>query len=403
MTPSEPLENPIKQQAEQPVYDELVESYETSFRQAIEQDGTIYEPMTTIIEAGHERRIELLDQLPIGDISNKVCVDYGVGSWGFARIYPRLQQCTYAIGIDISEAAVQESAAISARGSFPYGQNYRYFTSRGDNILLDTESVDIFFAGESIEHVENTAAFLDEVHRVLKPQGIFLLTTPNADAYLFRCHQERYAVGPEHVALMGYHELVTYLDPRFEIIQAHSFNGSVHPFFDNQISDPAFAKVWAAQFRDQPEYGTGLVIMARRKDDYQSRSYQHQFYHHTHTAIEYTGNWSKIPLHKAMTGRVSSATNDSFTLSFSGEGIILHFWMHDWSGIVEVTIDGTTHQLNLYSPRGGFERLVIDALPHTNHQMVVRVTGQHDPRSHSHEVTGLLQISVRNAFANKYA
>lgn len=375
------------------IADELVQSYEQSFRQAVDEGGTIYEPMSPIIQAAHERRMELLDQLPIGDVSKKICVDYGVGSWGFACIYPRLQNCAQAIGIDISEIAIKESEALSKHKNFPYGKNYRYFTSRGDKIKLDTNSVDIFFAGESIEHVENTHAFLDQIHRILKPQGILILTTPNADAYLFKCQNERYAVGPEHVALMGYHELCTYLSPRFNILEANGFNGSLHPSFDDLIIDADFARVWAAQFRDQPHLGTGLVIMAQRNDQYLSHDYQQHIYHHANQDIRYYGSWSKVGLHKAMTGRSSANIDDRIMLSFIGQGLILNFWTHDWSGIAEIIIDGKAQYLNLYSPRGGFERLVLDNLELAAHEVEIRVVGEKDPRSYSHEVIFYQAIS----------
>lgn len=41
------------------------------------------------------------------------------------------------------------------------------------------ESFDFVFAGEVIEHVMHTRDFLSEIHRVLKPQGRVIITTPN--------------------------------------------------------------------------------------------------------------------------------------------------------------------------------------------------------------------------------
>jgi SAM-dependent methyltransferase len=43
-------------------------------------------------------------------------------------------------------------------------------------------SFDAIFSTEGIEHLENRFAFLREAHRVLKPGGILLLTTPNIAA-----------------------------------------------------------------------------------------------------------------------------------------------------------------------------------------------------------------------------
>lgn len=46
---------------------------------------------------------------------------------------------------------------------------------------LPDAAFDAVVAVEVLEHVEDDATFLREVHRVLKPGGIFLMTTPNGD------------------------------------------------------------------------------------------------------------------------------------------------------------------------------------------------------------------------------
>lgn len=47
---------------------------------------------------------------------------------------------------------------------------------------LKSESFDCVVAVEVLEHVKQDADFIREVHRVLKPNGHFLMTTPNGDA-----------------------------------------------------------------------------------------------------------------------------------------------------------------------------------------------------------------------------
>jgi 2-polyprenyl-3-methyl-5-hydroxy-6-metoxy-1,4-benzoquinol methylase len=44
------------------------------------------------------------------------------------------------------------------------------------------ETFDAVFSTEGIEHLENQFAFLRELHRILKPGGILVLTTPNITA-----------------------------------------------------------------------------------------------------------------------------------------------------------------------------------------------------------------------------
>jgi SAM-dependent methyltransferase len=49
------------------------------------------------------------------------------------------------------------------------------------NSKLESCSFDCAVAVEVLEHVEDDAAFTREVRRVLKPNGVFLMTTPNGD------------------------------------------------------------------------------------------------------------------------------------------------------------------------------------------------------------------------------
>jgi SAM-dependent methyltransferase len=47
---------------------------------------------------------------------------------------------------------------------------------------LPSDSFDCVVAVEVLEHVEEDENFVREVHRVLKPRGLFLMTTPNGDS-----------------------------------------------------------------------------------------------------------------------------------------------------------------------------------------------------------------------------
>ena len=60
----------------------------------------------------------------------------------------------------------------------PSGIEYRQGDIAGGLPWGDGE-FDAIFSGEVIEHLLDTAAFLAECHRVLRPDGILILTTPN--------------------------------------------------------------------------------------------------------------------------------------------------------------------------------------------------------------------------------
>lgn len=50
-------------------------------------------------------------------------------------------------------------------------------------ILLENESVDLIFSDWTLEHINNTKAFTDEIKRVLKPNGWFCARTPHKFSY----------------------------------------------------------------------------------------------------------------------------------------------------------------------------------------------------------------------------
>jgi SAM-dependent methyltransferase len=349
--------------------------------------------------AAHERRIALLDALTIGDISQSTIVDFGVGSWGFACIYPRLQSCAYAIGIDISQAAIDESQRISSTREFPYGDRFRYLTSQGHELKLESNSVDLLFAGEAIEHIDNPLAFVDEVHRVLKPGGQFIVTTPNAGAYLYRQTGEICAVGPEHVSLMTAAELRELLEPAFDVVGAHGFNFTLHHTIDHLLQDADFAKGIGGLFGDAPDLGSGLVFHMRRRDDYRQRGYEHTYVHHDSPHVTYHGTreWQTLPLHGLLTGRMSSTAQRAWLeFEVEGEGLILQLWTHDWSGEAVIEVDGKlATRVGLYSPQAGFHTVRLNNLANGPHRVVIKAGDRIDPRSHSDQVIFHQAIAYR--------
>lgn len=368
--------------------DQLADAYESGFAEAIATGGNVYPEMSPLLLASHHRRMALLAALPLGDLTDKVCVDYGVGSWGFGRIFPALQHCGYAIGMDISRSAIEASARVSAEGDWPYGKNYVYLTSRGDELRLQDASVDVFFAGECIEHVENVEAFLDEIHRVLRPGGRLVLTTPNADGYLYRLRGERYCPSVEHISLLGWDELVRYVSPRFETLVAHGFNASVHEGWDAGITDATFIKAWTELLPDRPELATSIVLLARRRDDHRPARYRQSRHHHESAGIGWAGPWQVTPLHRTMTARMGTGGDDSaLAIDFEGTDLLVFLWSHAWSGYAFVEVDGVCPEpVNLYSAQGGFRRLRIAGLAPGSHRLHIRGAAHRDPRSLANQV-----------------
>jgi 2-polyprenyl-6-hydroxyphenyl methylase/3-demethylubiquinone-9 3-methyltransferase len=78
-------------------------------------------------------------------------------------------------GIDPSLASL-EAAQQHARSQ---GLDIIYRTGVGESIPLESQSVDRVVCVDVLEHVQDVEKVLNEVHRVLRPQGIFFFDTVN--------------------------------------------------------------------------------------------------------------------------------------------------------------------------------------------------------------------------------
>lgn len=337
------------------VRNEMTEYWDAGFLAAEARPGAFYDlkKLPAITQASHYRRMALLEALPLGDLSDKVVVDYGVGPWGFACVFPKLHACREAIGIDLSPEAVRISEQVSRSQAFAYGDRVRYLTSAGSSIDLPDRSVDVVFAGESIEHVFNVEAFLDEVDRVLRPGGRFVVTTPNADAVLYKAHGERYCHNAEHVSLMTYAELRGLVERRFEVTVAKGFNGSFYRTFDG-VADETFASAWTTAFEDRPDLATGVILMATPRPGSAARRARETEVHHTSPAVTYTGDWDKCTLHGPLTAAVAKGPASRLALAFEGDGLIVFLWSHPWCSRVRMWVDGGLVERAVYSPVSGF-------------------------------------------------
>jgi methionine biosynthesis protein MetW len=98
-------------------------------------------------------------------------LDVGCGDGNFSVLLQEACKAKEVYGIDISDKGVE-----SARKN---GVNAFQLDIDEENFPFEDDYFDAIFAGEVIEHLFDTDHFLDEVHRVLKPEGTFVLTTPN--------------------------------------------------------------------------------------------------------------------------------------------------------------------------------------------------------------------------------
>jgi ubiquinone/menaquinone biosynthesis C-methylase UbiE len=81
------------------------------------------------------------------------------------------------VGVDISKEAVAHASEKYRK------ENLRYIVASGTQMPLPDASFDFIVSFEMIEHIHEQEAFLREVNRLLKPDGVFLISSPNRPEY----------------------------------------------------------------------------------------------------------------------------------------------------------------------------------------------------------------------------
>ncbi len=98
-------------------------------------------------------------------------LDVGCGDGNFTKLIAEACKAKEVYGIEISENGVEMAKK--------NGIKCIQLDVDGKDLPFDDNFFDAIFAGELMEHLFDPDHFLDEVYRVLKPEGIFVLTTPN--------------------------------------------------------------------------------------------------------------------------------------------------------------------------------------------------------------------------------
>lgn len=164
------------------------------------------------------------------------------------------QSAANVTGVDLSADAVDHATA-------KYGQsNICYVAASCTRIPAPDASFDVIVSFETIEHMMEHEAFIQEVDRLLAPGGLFIISSPNRTEYSDRTGYKN----EFHVKELDKPELKTLLDQRFPeqrwFGQRAAFHSMVWPLDGEATSAAALAADGAAGFPAELYY---LVFCAR--------------------------------------------------------------------------------------------------------------------------------------------
>lgn len=157
------------------------------------------------IEVEHKQRYHAILDL----VKNKKVLDAACGEGYGTNLIS--QHAEFVWGIDISEDSIDWATTAY------HSKNIEFKVSDIQTLPISDQSVDVVVSFETIEHVDEKAQeqFLNEIKRVLKPNGILIMSTPDKRLYSD-------VVGftnTFHIKEFYEHEFQSFLQSKFKHIQ----------------------------------------------------------------------------------------------------------------------------------------------------------------------------------------
>lgn len=120
----------------------------------------------------HWHRYALARQLGL----HRTVLDVACGEgYGAAMV---AENANRVVGVDISAEAIRH-----AGNRYGHQANLEFITASCDCLPFPDASFDLAISFETIEHIETQQAFIAELARVLRPDGVLLLSSPNKRLY----------------------------------------------------------------------------------------------------------------------------------------------------------------------------------------------------------------------------
>lgn len=114
--------------------------------------------------------LEVEQLLDLNIVDGDCCLDFGCGSGDKIAEWVQRRRIQY-LGVDVSENAVKAASGLGLRAQVIEEPN---------NLPFDDSSFDAIFSFEVLEHLFDPLSVCKEFHRLLKPDGVVVVTVPNA-------------------------------------------------------------------------------------------------------------------------------------------------------------------------------------------------------------------------------
>jgi 2-polyprenyl-3-methyl-5-hydroxy-6-metoxy-1,4-benzoquinol methylase len=136
------------------------------------------------------------------------------------------------VGVDVSEKAI-----VSARNQYGH-LGIEFHTIDGKTLPFSDEAFDVVVCFQVIEHIVDYIIFIDEIKRILTPEGVIIFTTPNA---LLRLYPGMKPWNEFHVREFNHNDLKSLLDTFFKNVCIFGLF-AIEPLYSIEVNRVARAR-----------------------------------------------------------------------------------------------------------------------------------------------------------------
>lgn len=191
-------------------------------------------------------------------VTGKVVLDIACGEGFGSNILAGTASSV--IGVDIAQDAI-----IHARAK--YGSDkLSFLTGSVTKIPLEDASVDVVVSFETIEHIDAHAEMMREVRRVLRPNGIFIASTPDKAIYTDATGLKN----PYHVKELYRHEFEALLLEHFKHLRMHGQKIGFGSVIAPTTGSAAFHEIAAENLTKTAGITKPMYLIAVASDDPES-------------------------------------------------------------------------------------------------------------------------------------
>ena len=181
------------------------------------------------IRLEHYHRYAIVLDVVKGKTVLDVACGEGYGSFLMADI------ADIVFGVDISDETVRHASSLYSKPNLKFSQG------SATNLAFPDDSFDVVVSFETIEHLAEQEEMLAEIRRVLRPNGILIISSPNRPIYF----AERGECNKFHVRELHFQEFDELLRLQFPIVEYFGQRLLMSSVIQPLNSTPSISSVWS--------------------------------------------------------------------------------------------------------------------------------------------------------------